>query len=365
MNRSEIAALQAVRGFPAVTILLPTIQRWPDNRQNPIRVTNLVHEAAERLRSSSSARIWTPLIERLESLAASIDYEHLDAGLALFVNQDIARIVLLPFPVPERVVVDETFATRELVAAEQRSPRYRVLVLSEQPTRLYTGLRDTLAEVHDHGFPMTYEGPGPEVDSSRPLPGGRGTHTDAYRDEYRRQFFRAVDAALGEVLAEDPLPLIVTGVDRYLAFFREVSTHTRQIVATVTGSYDQTLPHELAALVWPAMQTYVTQQQETALAALAAAVDGQRYASGIEEVWRLAHEGRGATLLVEDGFTYTAREDATGLAIRPARNPLLPGVIDDAVDETIETVIAKGGDVIFVPDGALAVHQRVALILRY
>lgn len=363
MNRSDITQLQRIHGFPAVTILLPTTQRWPDNHQNPIRVTNLVHEAAERLRSECSARVWTPLIAKLEDLAARIDYEHLDAGLALFVNQDVARIVLLPFPVQERVVVDETFATRELVAAEQRSPRYWVLVLSERPTRLYTGLHDTLSEVHAHGFPMTYEGPGP--DGSRPLPGGPGTHTSEYRDEYRRQFFRAVDAALGAVLVADPLPLVVTGVERYLAFFREVSAHAHQIVGTVTGSYDQTLPHDVAALVWPEMQGYLARQQQVALDALIAAVDGQRYASGIEEVWRPAIEGRGATLLVEDDFTYVAREDATGMAIRPAKNLILPGVIDDAVDELVETVIAKDGAVVFVPDGTLAAHQRIALILRY
>ena len=42
-----------------------------------------------------------------------------------------------------------------------------------------------------------------------------------------------------------------------------------------------------------------------------------------------------------------------------------PGVIDDAVDEVIEEVTAKGGSVVFVDNGALAQHQRVALILRY
>jgi len=354
MDRSEITQLQAVHGFPAITILLPTEQRRPDNRQNPIRVANLVREAEERLRSECSARVWTPLISRLDALAASIDYEHLDAGLALFVNHDIARIVLLPFPVREHVAVDETFATRELVAAEQRSPRYWVLVLSERPTRLYSALRDTLTEVHAHGFPMTYEGPG-----------GRGIYTSEFRDEYRRQFFRAVDAALGEVLAAEPLPLVVTGVERYLAYFREVSAHAGAIVGTVIGNYDQTLPHDLAALVWPTMQEYLARQQQQALDALAAAVDGQRHASGIEEVWRLAIEGRGEMLLVESGFTYAAREDATGMALRPAKNPMLPGVIDDAVDEIVETVIAKGGAVVFVPDGALSAHRRIALILHY
>ena len=120
MDVHEIEALQALRGFPAVTIMLPTEQAWPDVRQNPVRVKNLVREAERRLRSECSARIWTPLIEKLDALADHIDYAHGDAGLALFVSKDIARFATLPFPVQERVTIDETFATRDRVAAVNR-----------------------------------------------------------------------------------------------------------------------------------------------------------------------------------------------------------------------------------------------------
>ena len=38
-----------------------------------------------------------------------------------------------------------------------------------------------------------------------------------------------------------------------------------------------------------------------------------------------------------------------------------PQVIDDAVDELVELVIAKGGQVRFVPDGSLREQERIAL----
>lgn len=40
-------------------------------------------------------------------------------------------------------------------------------------------------------------------------------------------------------------------------------------------------------------------------------------------------------------------------------------VMDDAVDEIIEAVLAKGGNVAIVDDGLLSVHQQIALTLRY
>ena len=53
------------------------------------------------------------------------------------------------------------------------------------------------------------------------------------------------------------------------------------------------------------------------------------------------------------------------MILAPAEDASAPGVIDDAVDEVIEEVMAKGGGVAFVDDGALAQYQRIALILRY
>jgi hypothetical protein len=42
-----------------------------------------------------------------------------------------------------------------------------------------------------------------------------------------------------------------------------------------------------------------------------------------------------------------------------------PSLLDDAVDEVIVKVLELGGRVVFVDDGSLAQHSRIALILRY
>jgi len=41
------------------------------------------------------------------------------------------------------------------------------------------------------------------------------------------------------------------------------------------------------------------------------------------------------------------------------------GVMEDAIDEVIEKVIAKGGKVVFVDNGLLKKYSRIAMILRY
>jgi len=361
MNRSEIRSLQEVRGYPAVTITLPTHRVAPANRQDPIRIRNLVTQAANRLLEEFTKREIEPLLDRLERLAESVDLRHSLDGLVLFANRDSARFFRLPFSLRERVVVDETFFTRDLVFAMNRTPRYWALALSEKPTRLFEGTRESLIEIKNGGFPIVYEGSHGE----EPLPRGFGVRKSVYENERHRQFFRKVDAAFKPFQAEDPLPIAVAGVERHLAYFHEVTNHRGSILAAVTGSHDKTSAHELGKLVWSSMREAFIARRREVLSELEKAAGERKLVSTVGEVWRLANEGRGRLLLVEEGFSYPARVDKTGMRLDPAEDLASPGVVDDAVDEIVETVLGKQGEVVFVDDGRLAEHGRIALIVRY
>jgi len=361
MNKHDVNLLQQISSYPSVSITLPTHRTSPQNKQDPIRVKQLAREAVDRLLGEFSKREIEPIVTRLETLVDSLDYRNALDGLALFVNSDFSRAFYLPISVKERVVVDRTFFTRDLVHAINRSTRYWLLVLSEQPTRLYEGVRDTLVEVQEEGFPFTHSGPGGES----ALPGGPGVRKSAYRDEYHRKFFRQVDAALKPFMADDPLPLVVVGVDRFLAFFREVSAHSGSVIAEVQGSHDKTSAHDLGKLVWPQAKERLQELRKSVFLDLDKAVSERKIASSAGEVWRLAHEGRGHLLVVEEDFHFPARLDESGMHITPADDPAAPDVIDDAVDDIIEEVLRKQGQVVFVENGKLDQHQRIALILRY
>lgn len=360
MNRHDLLLIQQINGYPCVTITLPTHRTTPENRQDPLRVKNLVKQAVDRLLGEFSKREMEPLLKRLDQLTQEIRFTHTLDGLALFVSRDFARAVYMPFPLRERVAVDDGFFTRDLVFAMNRTPRYWTLALSEKPTRLYECTRDTLIQVEEGGFPMVHEGPGGE----QPLPGGYGVRKSAYRDEYHRQFFRQVDGALKPFMVEDPLPLAVVGVDRHLAFFNEVTDHKDAILTTLAGSHDKTSAHELGKLVWPLVKAGLAAQRQEVLAELDQAVGEGKFVSSVGEVWRLAHEGRGRLLLVEEDFHYPGRLDADGHLL-PTEEIHGPHIMDDAVDEIIETVLLKQGRIAFVENGSLQAHQRIALILRY
>jgi len=361
MNRQEIIQLQQYRSYPSLTITLPTHRTSPDNRQDPIRLRSLVKTAKDQLLAEFSRREIGILFEKLDEVVKSVRFRYTLDGLVIFVNKDYAAKHYLPFSLPERVVVADNFLTRDLVFAMNRTPRYWVLSLSEKPTRLYEGTHDTLIEIQGSGFPMVHEGPGGE----QSLPGGVGVNKSAYRDERHRQFFRAVDNAFASVMANDPLPLAVVGVNRFQAFFDEVTAHKDSIVATLNGSHDKTTPSRLAKLVWLLVKEGLAQQRKKYLDQLEKAVGERKVYSSIGEIWRAANEGRGRLLLVEEDFHFPGRLDPSGVHLLPADDPTQPDVIPDAVDDIIETVLSKQGQVVFVPDGQLATFQRIAMVLRY
>jgi hypothetical protein len=358
MNRQDILELQRHRTDPSLSILFPTHRTSPDNKRDPILLKNLVTEATDRLVERLGKRDAAPMIRELERQVAAIDLRQTLDGMAIFVSAEHAGVYLLPVPLSPRVVIDDSFATRDLVFALNRSARYWVLTLSTQPTRLFEGVRETLVEVRGGGFPMVHENP----EASEPLP--EMTERSKLEEAWHRQFFRRVDQALSAYTKADPVPVCVVGVERWLAYFQNVSDH-KDVVATLTGNHDQTPPRELGKLVWPVVADALAVRRQRALDALDAAVGAQRFASGLGEAWRRAQEGRGDLLLVERDYHQAARFDEASnqLHLLAADDP--GANMADAVDDLIELVLAKQGDVVFVDDGVLEGHGQVALTLRY
>jgi hypothetical protein len=358
ISRSELKALQAHREYPSVSILAPTHRTAPANKRDPIKVKNLLTTAVKRLHEEYTKREVADVVDRLQKLVKAVDWQHTLDGLALFAGRNVSLSVSLPFKVKPRAIVDETFATRDLAYALNRAVAYRVLVLGHQ-ARLFDAWTTVLEEHSAKPFPMRHTGPG----GAAKLPGGPGINPLAVRDDGMRQFFRSVDQAVAAVQRDNRLSLIVVGVDRNLAFFKEVTSHNADVVGMLTGNHEKTPPDKLGKLVWPIFDLAMTARRTEALVQLDSAVGVQRHNSGIDQVWRVANQGQVKMLLVEKNYKHPADLNGAGDRLMPYTGKG-PAALDDAVDEVIERVMESGGDVYFYADGELDVHQRIAAVLR-
>jgi hypothetical protein len=353
MQLADIVAHHEHPSYPAVSLLAGVPGDAPASVLATLR--SQLTEVRERLELEFSGSEVQDVLSDLERTIARVEIDPRARSVAVYASPRETSWVALPVELRERVVVDDTFATRDVVHALLRARRYRVLVLGAR-SRLFSGTGGVLRPVTTGGFPVVVEEP-----SKRDAP-RRRERADLDRRRLRLAT-RALDDALDAPLRHDPLPLFVIGLQPRLGWFERHSRHRKAVSATALGG-----PHtltEIQSAVQPLADELFDRAAREALVQVDRARSARRLATGIVEAWQLANQGRGSVLVVEEGYEYPALLGEDPTDVRPAADAKAPGVVDDLVDEMIELVLARGGRVVIVPDGSLADHGRVALTLHY
>ena len=336
MKKSDLDKVLALGGEVAVSIYAPTHRRAPENQADPILVRNLLTQAEELILSLGDKRQMGPVLENLEAAYNSVDFAHTSEGLALLVSENGFYAFNLSHTPNEQVSVSKEFSVAELSKTISKSWEYHLLVLSESPTRLFHGDRDALEEIKGD-FPIEHTGRG----GTQALPTGFGQRTSVVEDEEHRKFFRQVSDALTAVQAQDKLPLVVTGVNRFQAFWADVAP-SQAADLIIEGSYDFMSEAELLAKCWPEIQDHFRAENTKVLADLDSAKSQKRYAGGMTEVSEMATAGRIGILVVSDDET---------------ANP--------EVEKVVQLVLASAGEVFFVPAAELTNFAAIAARLRF
>jgi hypothetical protein len=284
---SDLDELREPREYPAVSILAPVQRHRPGNPEDPIRLRDLADRARQRLHAESGSRESTEIMRRVDDAVASIDLLRPAEGIAVFVAAGETHVLGLDFPVPERVEIDETFATRDLVRGLARSPRYRLLALGEKPTRLFEGAGTVLAEHVGHGFPCFVEGARGEPLAS----GGFAAHSSR-SEEQHRAYFRHVDQSLDAITVQEQLPLVIAGTERDLAYFDDVTSHGVSAIGRLVGNHEDTSPDELARLASPLVEGYLASRRAEVVDELVEALGPGRGMVGMKPVWDATLAGR-------------------------------------------------------------------------
>lgn len=347
-----VVELQAPTAYPAVSLLMPTTPAPRMTELDRARLQGLLATAQRRLRGEAH-----PEGESVEAALADLVVEAAAlptaSGLGVFVSAGGMRVsVRLPVAVTERVVVDPTFATRDLVRALHRTPRHVVLVLTGQEARLFTGLGTELRPVGGR-FPMQ-----PRRDRRRDPDRPRLAAADA------AAFWRDVDAALGAHLLAHPAPLVVAGDTRATAGFMAVSTNLGRLAGTLEANLVREPLPRLAERVRPVLEDYLRSREEEAVALLDRRTGSGRAVSGLAAAWFAVRHERPEMLVVDESLSVAARLSSDGDLLVPAEDPEAPDVLDDVVDELIEAVLRRGGWVALARPGSLDSHGGVALTLR-
>lgn len=342
MNRALLADLQSRRAFPSITVLANTTPKAPLRGPERATLEQLVADADRRLGDLVSPELRRRLVDAARRLVEEYADEPAGRAIAICVSPEHEAVVRLGREVAERVVVDDTFATRDLVADLNRTAEFSVVTLSDRRVRWLLGDRHRLIEVREEGrWPLIRD------------------------DEVGRDLWvRTVVEQVRALDAERSLPVVVAGVQRTVRTILDAVE--AEVIGEVPGNHDRTTATELHHGAWPLVVDWLRSDREHAVERLEAARSTRRFAGGLDEIWPLAHEGRVELIAVEDGYAVAGRLDGDHIVRVDAVSELDGAdVIDDVLDELVETVMRFGGRAVMMGDGELADCDRVAAVLRY
>ncbi len=338
MERALLHELQLQRGYPSVTVLANTSpDEWFDQSQR-ITLERLIADADRRLRTEIDDDLREHVIGSLRRLFAEEESGVGTEAIALCASPNYYAAVRLGRRVVERVVIDDTFATRDLVADLHRTATFRVVTVSEHVVRMLYGNERRLAESVDDRWPLIRE-----------------------EEQSLASWTRAVVHALRAEQRRHTVPTVVAGVERSVR--RALGSAALDAIGIVAGNHDRSGWTDLHRAAWPLVAGWIDVQQMKAIERLDSAKSQRRYAGGVDEVWTMAMEGRIELVVVEDTYAVAARVLEGHL--QPTDQVEAPDVVDDVVDEIIEAVLRHGGGAVVVGDGRLGPDQRIAAVARY
>lgn len=347
--------LQRATGYPMVSVLTPTTHGARMSPQDRVELDRLLHTVDSRLTLELDGPEIRELTDPLRVLAAQLADTPARHGLALYHGAGTLEAYQLSHRPVARVVIDPTFATRDLVRDQLDNPPYRLLVLSAGTARLHIGSGIELTEHTRAPFPISADEQPP--DRRGHLHQAVRTHTSPRRAD---AFLRVVDAALRADRATSTLPLVLAAAEPLAS--RLPTRSSQPIIGVVAGNHEHTRTSRLAELAQPIVAAHLARQRQETLDDLERAASQRRAAFGVQDVWTAARDRRVARLVVDPTYAQPATTTADARHITPAPDPDQPEVLDDAVDDIIETVTRHGGAISFVP---LSDSQgRIAAVLR-
>ncbi|WP_405623006.1 chemotaxis protein [Streptomyces sp. NBC_00076] len=361
LSPATLTGLRRPRPYPAVSVLTPTHRREPDNAQDRVRLRNVVAEAKRQLEADPAVprERRMDVTRHLDQAVTEVDLAHAEEGLVIYAAPGEHHVWSLPRPVPERVVLSDTFLTRNLVSAQAAERSFWVLSLSADRATLWNGGTDRVSEARTGEFPLARSRDNFDAERQERI----GDLPSTFRDEDTRHFLRAADTAMSAVLRDDERTLYVTGEPAALSALDEVGGVTREAVHLPHGGLAHGTPETVWQAVRPLVAAEALRSTDTVARALESARGHRAFAAGVDELWQSAREGRVRLLAVEENYRVTVRDDDGDHLI-----PAVSGDLDareDIVDEIVEQCLETGADVRFVPDGALGEAEGMAGVLRY
>lgn len=377
-GRDQLKELIEIEGAPTVSIYMQTHRHGADVAAQPLRLRAALDEA-RRILGSDGEDLANDVLAPLEPLVGDRDFWRYQAdGLALFSAREFGRLYRLPARLPDLVVVGPTFHTRPLIEFLQAPERFWVLAVTQKEVRMWEGTATDLTPVDLATVPTSLQAAlGTEVVKDRlnlrsprgrgaaPVFHGHGAGKDDSKQELEK-FFRAVDAGVRELLADEIGPIVLAAVDYYHPIYRGVTKLENLTPEGIEGNitdWDETRIHTAA---WPIARKSVERKIDLALDLWETSYSRGKTESDLAAVARFAVAGRIRLLLTASDRALWGHIDRTtgNIEIVQEGGSDPHGLAVDLLDELAELTLRYGGRTLVLNAERMPTGTGLAAVLR-
>jgi len=354
------------RGKTCISIIVPTHRAGQDRQGDRLEVLRATMAVNKEVLNSPGN-----FLRDIDSLFQQIDFNRNKEGIGIFVSPGIKKLVSFPFPIKKKVIIDKCFQLLDLIYTDNYRTAYYLLDISKKEIHLFEEIMDHLEEIKDENFPKEikdgYEYNKPSHSNSAT---GYAHVKEVEKDKSIlnqvriKRTFQSTDKLLSKYIVRKDVPLLLCGPTKDISSYRSITKHTENIITSISDNYKDTSLHDLEVLAWQQVRSWIDEQKLKSVNEFKEKRGEGLGVFGIEKIWIAAKEGRGRILLVERDYGkagFVTADD--GLFLQDPGGKQAKSC--DAVDEIINTVLEKNGEVIVVEKDVLEDYEGIALVTRY
>ncbi|MCG3881719.1 MULTISPECIES: hypothetical protein [Psychrobacter] len=369
--KATLKSLRETKANPAVSIFVKTHREHPANEKDPIALKNQLKVAEDRLNKEYDKQTATTILEGIHAKIDELNHNYNLDTLAIFASTDDVQVVRMPIDTTERVVISDSFATRDLVRDMASAVHFYAVVITRDMARLIEASNDrVVAEFQPEddkqnnmeNIPFPIDNNGLYMTSD-----GGSDRSSNNESSHLKEFFNQVDKSVQELWGEHKLPLVIVGDAKNIGYYKEVCDRPDNIIATVSNvtNLDDGSAQHIIDSVQESVEEYRSSLHTEAMGEIDKARGASMLQTDLQEVYRSAFQGAGETLYVRRWYIQPAKIDEKAQSLTPVDDASGEGVTDDAIGVIIEHVMHNGGDVIFLPEEIMGEDQPIALVTRY
>ncbi|WP_067682283.1 baeRF11 domain-containing protein [Nocardia miyunensis] len=358
-TRGEILALVSTIEPWCVSVYTPTEVSTPTPDKNRVAFENQARRALEQV-TDKEARV--ALEEEFDDLIDDEDYwRYQSRTLVTLATPERTRTFRVPNRLEAATRVGDRFDIKPLLRTITFPQDAFVLALSENAVRLVEVTPDEPAQdVAVAGLPVSLTDHIAQPGMSR-SPHGRLQGTEG-RKVRIRQFCRAVDHALRNVLSGRDVPLILAAAEPIASLYRSVNSYPGLLTEEIAGNPEHLSDADLATRARAVLDRHYAAELSELRAEFEQRRSDGRASADLSDIARAATYGTVHTLMVDidTPIPGTVAEDGS-LTFATTGAAGAPGILD----EIARRVLLSDGRVLAVRAADLPDGAHAAAVLRY